>query len=101
MLTIPFQVKPGEFNVFVCLKDDNIARIKSYDPAEVSAEKFGLAGRKLNTVIIGYVTDEEEAEILRASIADIPKLLHKLSRGFAFKPKEGDNDIPYQRVKEN
>lgn len=101
MICIPMIKDATTFDVFVCLKDEGIGRIRNYDPAEVIAEKFGLSPRKMGCVIIGYATDAEEAELLRASKDQIPALLRKLSRGFAFKPKEGDNDLPYQKVKEN
>ena len=102
MITIPFQESPTEFSVFVCLKDENIDRIKSYDPAEISADKFGPYSKlRLKTVIVGYVTDDEERQLLRADKRDIPQLLKQLSRGFKFKPEHGDMDGPYQRLREN
>ena len=102
MLTIPFQTSPDEYRVFVCLKDENISRIKAYDPAEIDASKFGPYSKmQFKGVIIGYVTDAEERQILEAAHDQIPKLLQNLSRGFKFRPRAGDNDIPYQRVKEN
>src|SRR5438874_2563461 len=103
MITIPFQVSPTEFSVFVCLKDENIARLRAYDPGYLDVRKFtGSWSRlKLRAVMIGYVSDAEEAELLRAAYDEIPKLLQKLTRGFAFEPEAGDNDLPYQAVKEN
>jgi hypothetical protein len=99
MTTIAFQVSPTEFNVFVCLKDDNLARIRAYDPAEIDAAKFlPYASLKMRTVIVGYATDAEEAELQHAPQKDVPGLLEKLSRGFAFKPESGDSDLPYEEV---
>lgn len=35
MITIPLQVNPAQYDLFIILEDENIERIKKYDPAEV------------------------------------------------------------------
>lgn len=100
MYTIPFQVSPTEFSVFVVMRDENIDRIKAYDPAEVRSEKFGLpwVHLKLKDVIIGYCTAEEEVEIKAiTSPEQTVEMLKKLSRGWAYRPEAGDHDLDYTK----
>ena len=101
MLAIPFQINSTDYNVFVALEQDNIDRMKAYDPAQLEPLKLGMpwVGMRLNVVIIGFAmaSDVEEAQRLAATGKghEIPKLL---SRGFQFKPEAGDHDGPYRRV---
>ncbi|TAL03527.1 MAG: hypothetical protein EPO08_03915 [Rhodospirillaceae bacterium] len=93
---IPFQVSATEYSVFVCLQDENIERMRQYDPAEVTLNKIGFPG-KLKDVIIGYGTDEDFERISRAlnSGTDVRAVLRTLSRGFRYRPDQGDHDGPY------
>ena len=43
MTVIPFQINANEYSIFVALGDDNIGRIRVYDPAQVEIGKLGLA----------------------------------------------------------
>lgn len=102
MLIIPFNTSSTKYSIFICLKDENIERIKEYDPAEIVVSKFGQYSKlKLEAIIIGYATDEEESQLINISKDQVPESLKNLSRGFKFCPKRGDEDGPYQSIKEN
>ena len=56
MVLVPFQVEPGQYSVFVILQDDNLERIKTYDPAEITLNKMPdpWISMKLKDILIGY-----------------------------------------------
>ena len=95
MMVVPFQVSAAAYSIFVVLEDENIERIKAYDPAEVTTSKMaGFADLHLDTVIVGYASGAEIAEL--TAITDpreLPAFLRKLSRGFRFRPDRGDYDF--------
>lgn len=99
MLTIPFQVSETEYSIFVVLENDNLDRLKAYDPAEIVLTKFPPAWQalKLKVVVIGYATPEEAAR-LQDPKADTRALLRQLCRGFAFRPDRGDTNARYKEV---
>jgi len=96
MIVIPFQLNDREYSVFVMLQDDNLERIRIYDPAEVQINKLGerFQKLKLKDVIIGYGTDDDQRKVLELCGAGQPReALKYLSRGFAFRPDQGDHDF--------
>ena len=100
MIVIPLQVSETAYSIIVLLEDDNLERIKAYDPAEITIRKLGLSHLRLQDVVIGYATAQEAAQV--AAIrdrAEIPELLKKLSRGYQYRPDKGDHDGPYLSLK--
>ena len=100
MQIIPFQIDADRYNLFVILEDTNIDRIKLYDPAEFETAKLPpeWQARKLNLVLIGYANAEDVIQVRRFVAAGNPHAaLEYLSRGFAYRPDQGDNDFPYTR----
>jgi hypothetical protein len=97
MMVLPFQLNSAEYSMFVILEDDNIERIKAYDPAEVNVPKMGDWTRlKLRDVIITYATPQEVAEFTKLCTQDKAlEAMRLLSRGFKYKPEAGDHDRPY------
>lgn len=98
-MMIPFEVGNGRFSVFVILESENLSRMKDNDPAQLNMWKFPppFAGLTLRDVIISSPSPEDVAEAVALIQAGSSHdaFVH-LSRGFKFKPKEGDNDLPYQ-----
>lgn len=102
MQIIPFMVDEGHFNIFVVLEDENLRRMKAYDPAQFALDKLPgeWRSRKLNVVIIGYATPADLAHVKHLADAGVPDaVLVFLSRGFAFRPDLGDSDKPYESRK--
>jgi hypothetical protein len=99
MLTMPVQVSQGEYALFVVLEDDNIVRMKEYDPAEVDLHKLGPPWNKLRlrTVIVGYLAPGEDTKEFHRLIGEgRPKAaIRYLNRGFRFRPERGDHDADY------
>lgn len=99
MMMIPFQVANGVYSVFVILEAENLTRMKDNDPAQLNIWKLPEEYRRLTLrdVIIATPAPEDIAEAVLLIRSGKPKeALEFLSRGFQFKPKEGDNDLPYQ-----
>lgn len=99
MMMIPFKVARDEYSVFVILEDENLKRMKENDPAQLNIWKMPDEYRrmKLRDVIISTPAPEDVAEaVLLIRSGKAGDALKYLSRGFAYKPKEGDNDLPYQ-----
>lgn len=100
MQIIPFKTEPGRYNLFVILEDANVERIKQYDPAQFDARKLPEEWHActLDVIIIGYANAHDIAKVReligRGAAASA---MEYLSRGFAYKPLQGDNDFPYTR----
>lgn len=100
MFAIPFQLNELEYSVFIILENENLERLKEYDPAELSVRKFIVhipPHLKLRDIIIGYATPTDLEKIKEMAQADEKptKILQYLSRGFRFRPEAGDSDAPY------
>jgi hypothetical protein len=101
MIILPFAVGPGMCSIFVLLGDENIERIKEYDPAEVTLNKLPepWVHMKVKDVVIGYATDAESLELVSCRDSESrQEALKRLMRGWKFRPDKGDNDDPYKRV---
>jgi hypothetical protein len=89
-------------DVWVVLEDENLNRIKAYDPAEIIKASMGpYADLAIRNVIIAYATEEDKqhiTRILRTGQADFSEVGRFLSRGFAYRPDKGDKDGPYEIV---
>lgn len=99
MMMIPFEVGDGEYSVFVILEAENLTRMKDNDPAQLNVWKMPDDFRKLalRDVILASPSEQDIATALHMIRSGNPKgAFGYLSRGFKFKPKEGDNDLPYQ-----
>lgn len=99
MMAVPYQINAREFDVFVILEDENIKRIKEYDPAEIIKKSFprGYHNLEMRNLIIAYATSEELKEVMECKTGmQMKAIFRKLSRGWKYKPKEGDSDEPYE-----
>lgn len=102
MLVIPFRYDVVSYSVFVVLSDENLTRLREYDPAEVTVDKLGppWASMRLKDVIIAYATARElEALTHLRTDGEVRRALMDLSRGFKFRPDRGDSDAPYRSVR--
>lgn len=100
MHLVPFKINDETYNLFIVLEEKNITRMKGYDPAQVNITKMPpeWLGLKLGTIIIGYGTKEDIKQFEHLLNSGAPAAaLEWLSRGFAFRPREGDNDEAYRR----
>jgi len=101
MHCIPAIVSEHDYDLFVILQDDNIARIKTYDPAEILTASFPQShqARKIRNVVIMYATEKEVAKVIAMCEAgDLNNALKYLSRGWVFRPECGDNNDPYRHA---
>lgn len=104
MIAIPLQLDPVHYDLCIVLEDDGLERIKKYDPAEVVLAKLGMPWQALrirNIVILYANTEEAKALMTAANKPEVVKNLRALSRGWEFRPKDWDNDAPYQQPGRN
>lgn len=97
MMCVPIQTGPDEYTVVVIFFDENIRRMKDYDPGELVISKFGLpwAAMRLKTLHFHYATTEEGNKL--SGLKDMTELkdfLNYLSRGW--KAQGDDHDSDYQ-----
>jgi hypothetical protein len=98
-MMIPFPVAEGVYSVFVILEPENLQRMKDNDPAQLNVWKLPEEYRRLTLrdVIIATPSAEDTAKAMNLIRQGDPgQAFLLLSRGFQYKPKEGDNDLPYQ-----
>ncbi len=102
MQVVPLQVTAESFDIFVILEDDNLERMKAYDPAEVVKAHLGKPWEKLKlrNIMIGYATAEDLANFHDFVLAgDVEAGLKWLSRGWAYRPERGDSDRNYESLR--
>jgi len=84
MMVMPFQVNPLEYMLLVLLKDDNVDRIRQYNPAEINLEALDslFHSLKLKEIHVSYA-DEVDETVLHdlARAQDIGAILKHFSRG--------------------
>lgn len=88
----------GRVDILIVLADENIERMKRYDPAQVLWKGLPpeYAMRQPESVGVAYATADELVEIECMSQSDPDwkeKALKMLSRGFEFRPDLGDHDF--------
>ena len=105
MMILPLRLKDSDtYTLFVVLVDENVERLKAYDPAEVTLEKMGpeWSALRLKDVVLLYATPEEAKKIAAVQKPDeVVSMIRHLSRGWQFKPSVGDHDGRYQRPGRN
>jgi hypothetical protein len=96
MMALPVIVNERCYDLFIILQDDNIERMKAYDPAELITANFAerFTDRNIRTIVMMYGT---KADISRfttmCQAGDVRGALRYLARGFKFRPEAGDEDV--------
>jgi hypothetical protein len=100
MLSLPFKVSDTEMDLFVILEDDNIERIKQYDPAEIVRSNLGpMARLTIRNVVIMYASKADIATVMPMfENGDPNQAMRHLSRGFRYRPDAGDHDDGYKSL---
>jgi hypothetical protein len=95
MFVVPFRVSATEFSIFILLQDENLERMKIYDPAEVTVDQIVIGsdfhGLSVKDIILGYGTNDDlitATEMI--SQGKHRQALQFLSRGFKYRPEAGD-----------
>jgi hypothetical protein len=105
MICIPFTVKPGIYDIMVVLEQENIDRIKEYDPAMIPLDDFPepFKSMQLSEVHITFGNKEDLAFCMaqEQGPAGLKIVLEHLTRGWKYKPEQGDNDQGPQQVRAN
>ena len=88
----------GTVDLLIVLAEENIERIRQYDPAEVIWPQLprDYAMRRPSTIGVTFATAAEQAQIEHMSATDPDwqqKAFAMLTRGFEFKPDKGDHDF--------
>lgn len=100
MMTLPLRISETEIDVFVILEDDNIERIRKYDPAEIVRKNTGqFANLAIRNVVIMYASKADIATIMPMFENGNPRqALQYLSRGWKYRPDSGDHDGDYESL---
>lgn len=98
MMIIARVRRNGKVDVVIVMAEENIERIRRYDPAQVNWRDLPpeYSMRSIHSVGVAYATADELKEIERMSLSDADwkeKALKTLSRGFEFRPDLGDHDF--------
>ena len=98
MMLISRVRRNGEVDLVLVLAEENIERLKRYDPAQVKWIELPheVSMRRPHSIGVAYATAAELAAIERMSVSDPDwkeKALEMLSRGFEFRPDLGDHDF--------
>ena len=102
MFCLPIQVSDNEYAVYVFLEDENLERMRAYDPAVVTTQAFGgrFASLRCKEVVVGYATAEDLNIVMgMCSEGKVKDALRHLTRGFRYRPDQGDHDGPYLSLK--
>lgn len=102
MFCLPIQTSPTEWALYVFLQDENLERMHEYDPAVVTMAHLGDAFKKLELreVVVGWASAQDFDRVMELCQAGRPKdALRHLTRGFRYRPDQGDHDGPYLSVK--
>lgn len=102
MLTIPLRISSNRAALLIVLEDDNLARIKEYDPASVELNKMPVAFRdvRFTEIHVMYATPEEIQQVQELGAdGKMDEALRILTRGWQYRPEQGDHDQAYISVK--
>lgn len=99
MMAIPLKVNEAEMDLFVILQPENIERLIKYDPAELVKHKMGqYAELSIRNIVITFANDSDVATVMpMLQNGDVTSALKHLTRGWVFRPQEGDNDEEYEQ----
>jgi hypothetical protein len=96
MYTVPFQINSREYSIFIVLEDENIERMKAYDPAQLNLITMGPHWKhlRIRDIHVGYAA-AADIKLVTDLIQDnkAAEALAFLSRGF--RRELGDNEPPY------
>lgn len=100
MMSVPLKINDREFDLFVILEEQNLARIRAYDPAEIVKSYLGppFDAMQIRNVMLAFASPEEVQDLPRRFSENPRAALRWLSRGFRFRPEKGDHDGDYQRL---
>lgn len=98
MILIARTRRNGRVDLVIVLDEENILRMKRYDPAQISWAGLPdeISMRTPNSIGVAFATAAELKVIERMSVADPDwkeKALQMLSRGFEYRPDLGDHDF--------
>jgi hypothetical protein len=68
MISIPYQITETEYGIFLALEEENLERIRAYDPAQLEVSKLlrePFKSMKLIAVTVGFINAEDKAEAVR------------------------------------
>lgn len=97
MTVLPFQLNAREYSVLIAFDDEGIERIRLYDPGELHLSMLGppWIHLKLRDVIVTYCNADDLVRANEMCAAGDQKGAYRwLTRGFVFRPDQGDHDGP-------
>lgn len=95
MFMIPLQVDDTSYELFFVIGEENLNRMKKYDPVTRSLADIPYPFNKMkcSRLIICYADDLEMKKLENlAKSSDLRGILDSLLRGFKFDPSTGDGE---------
>lgn len=95
MLIIPAHHPNGDFDLLIVLEQENIDRIKEYDPAELKWNELGyFSDVKPRSIQITFGSPEDIKKIHElAKVGKPVEAIKLVTRGWKFRPESGDHDF--------
>lgn len=98
MIVIANVRRNGRVDIVIVLAEENIERIKAYDPAEIiwSQMPAEYSMRRPGTIGVAFCSAAEQKQIEEMSANDPDwkeKAIKLVCRGFEFRPDKGDHDF--------
>jgi hypothetical protein len=96
MILLTAQRADNTVYLVIVMGNDNVERIKQYDPVEVIWKElpWKLSSRVPHTIGISYATGEEMAAIEKlAAEGKSNEALALVTRGWQYHPEKGDHDF--------
>lgn len=98
MLLLTRVRRNGRVDMLVVMGEENIERIKQYDPVEIMwgtlPPEYSM--RMPATIAVTFATAEEMKQVEQMSVSDPAwkeRAFAMLTRGFQFRPEAGDHDF--------
>jgi hypothetical protein len=96
MLCLPVVVSEKAYDLFVILEEENLTRMKAYDPAEVITGNLPAeysVHRKVRNLILMYATAKDLRIVMELCKEERPReALRYLSHGYRWRAERGDRD---------
>lgn len=96
MQCIPVIVSEDSYDLFIILEEENVVRMKAYDPPEIltTALPTECLARKVNNIVLMYATDRDLTAVIAAcAVGDVRTALRILSRGYQWRPDRGERHL--------
>ncbi len=98
MFLIPIAKSTQQNVLLVVLEEENLTRLRAYDPGEVNLTKLPApwCDKRFDQIQICYIAEADRAQLFALlQSGNVGEAVRMLVRGWTYRPEEGDHDQPY------